>query len=163
MDTLKGNPMMEAYLNQQLNAEKENNNPDSQNRDHNIPSNEDLVQFKTFVHSWLQLDEQIKGMKTSIHERITEKKEMTGKILEFMTRYNIEDLNTGRGKLRLKMAVVKEPLSQQSIKEKVSLYFGQSSGGEELNNKIFSERKTYEKPTLKRLGGPSKKVDASKA
>lgn len=145
-----GNPLMEAYLSQQLNNNPTGGDSSSQSE---MPSNEDLVKFKGLVHKWLELDEHIKGLKDSLRDIITKKKEFTEDILKFMSSYNIEDLNTGRGKLRLKMAMVKEPLSQQSIKEKVSMYFNDARGGDDLNNKIFSERKSFPKPVLRRLNG----------
>lgn len=149
-----GNPLMEAYLNQQLNQQEDFGDGSGGNANAaEIPNSEDLIKFKGLVHKWLELDEQIKGFKDVLREKIANKKEFTENILEFMSRYNIEDLNTGRGKLRLKMAVVKEPLSQQTIKEKVSLYFNEVQGGDDLNKKIFTERKTFTKPTLKRLAG----------
>ena len=152
MSSFRGNPMMEAYLNQQIKADAVRD-PEEHEQQQEMPNSDDLLKFKTHVHKWLELDEQIKSMKEMMREKIATKKEMTQPILDFMARYNIEDLKTGHGQLRLKVAVVKEPLSQQTIKEKVAMYFGESRGGDELNNKIFTERKTFTKPTLKRLAG----------
>ena len=147
-NALKMADMMQSYLQQQLNAEA----PSGTSAE--LPRNEDLVEFKSCVSAWLELDSSIKAMKDGLRDRVASKKDMTTKILDFMTRYNIEDLNTAAGKLRYKVAVVKEPLSQQNIKDKVALYFDQTKGPEELNTRIFSERKTFTKPTLKRLAGP---------
>lgn len=142
------NPMMEAYLSQQMSAEKLENA--------GVPSEDDLTKFKTTVHRWLELDEQIKGQQEALREKKTRKVALTEEIIAFMTRYNVEDLNSTGGRLRMKVVSAKEPLSQNTIKEKVSLYFNQAQGGDDLNAKIFAERKTFDRPTLRRLAPPRK-------
>ena len=139
---------MQSYLQQQSNAP-------AAAGDAPLPNNDDLSEFKGYVAKWLELDEQLKNLKEVMREKLSGKKDMTAKILEFMGTYNIEDLNTAAGKIRYKVAQVKEPLSQQNIKDKVALYFAQTNGADELNTRIFSDRRTFSRPTLKRLGGPS--------
>jgi hypothetical protein len=122
------------------------------------PTNEALVTFKSHVRQWLEIDEQTKKIQLVLRERTAAKKELTAHIVDFMARYNIEDLSTAAGKIRYKIAVVKEPLSQQNIKDRVTEYFSATNDPSELNKHIFSERKTMTKPTLRRLaitGGSS--------
>ncbi len=116
----------------------------------------EMAEFKQWVDEWMQADEQIKKLREVLRERNGIKQELTGKILDFMARYNIEDLNTQAGKLRFKLLVVKEPLSQQGIKDRVARYFGETNDPGELNNRIFSERATSTKATLRRLPGPKR-------
>ena len=145
--------MMEAYLNQQMTAE--------QTDTPGIPSEADLTKFKMTVHKWLELDEQVKGLQDALREKKTRKTSLTDEIIAFMTRFNVEDLNASNGcRLRMKIVAAKEPLSQTSIKEKVSLYFKEAQGGDDLNAKIFSERKTFDRPTLRRLAPPRKVLPA---
>jgi hypothetical protein len=120
-----------------------------------MPSNDELIVFKENVRNWQEIDEQIKKIHEVLRERKSAKNELTTSILDFMGKYNIEDLNTAAGKIRYKLAVVKEPLSQQNIKDRVKEFFNDTRNPEELNDRIFAERKTSTRPTLRRLPAPA--------
>jgi hypothetical protein len=76
---------------------------------------------------------------------------MNEKILDFMARYNIEDLNTKEGIIRYKKTYVKEPLTQKLIKEKLNELFKDSDTNLEKINEIFNNRGKVEKTSLRRL------------
>ena len=76
---------------------------------------------------------------------------MNEKILDFMARYNIEDLNTKEGIIRYKKTYVKEPLTQKLIKEKLNELFKDSDSNLEKINEIFNNRGKVEKTSLRRL------------
>ena len=122
----------------------------------NAPDNMSLDEFKHQVKLWIELDNQIKQMSQIIKEKKKIQRMLTDKILAFMARYNIEDLNTKDGKLRYKVTHVKPSVKQTTIKKKLYDYFEHDS---ELANKVvnavFDDTavQKIEKPALRRLKG----------
>jgi hypothetical protein len=110
-----------------------------------------LEEFKNNVQSWMDLDNQLKRLEIASKQRKTKKKELNEKILEFMAKYNIEDLNTKQGVIRYKKVFVKEPLSQKIIKEKLSELFRNDVENSEKIDKIFTDRGKIEKQSLRRI------------
>jgi hypothetical protein len=122
----------------------------------NAPDNMSLDEFKHQVKLWIELDNQIKQMSQIIKDKKKTQRMLTDKILAFMARYNIEDLNTKDGKLRYKVTHVKPSVKQTTIKKKLYDYFEHDT---ELANKVvnavFDETavQKIEKPALRRLKG----------
>jgi len=110
-----------------------------------------LEEFKNNVQSWMDLDNQLKRLEAASKQRKTKKKELNEKILDFMAKYNIEDLNTKQGVIRYKKVFVKEPLSQKIIKERLSDLFRDDQTNYEKIEKIFTDRGKVEKQSLRRL------------
>lgn len=114
--------------------------------------NEALLQeFKDNVKRWLELDNQLKRLAAASKERRKKKNEINNKILEFMSKFNIEDLNTKEGIIRYKKSYVKEPLSQKTIKTKLEELFKDQPDIFERIDKIFTDRGKVEKLSLRRL------------
>jgi hypothetical protein len=111
-----------------------------------------LEEFKNQVKVWWELDTNIKRLQNALREYKKKQSVMSGKILEFMQRYNIEDLNTKYGVLRCKQTYVKAPLSQKTVKEKLFEHFSSDPRAVELLKQIFEERDKKEKVSLRRLG-----------
>ena len=110
-----------------------------------------LEEFKTHVKDWLELDNQLKRLAAAAKERRKKKNDINLKILEFMGRFNIEDLNTKEGIIRYRKTYVKEPLSQKTIKTKLEELFKDDLDTFEKVQKIFTEREKIEKASLRRL------------
>jgi len=110
-----------------------------------------LEEFKSHVKDWLELDNQLKRLAAACKERRKKKEDINLKILEFMGRFNIEDLNTKEGVIRYKKSYVKGPLSQKIIKNKLEELFKNDQDTFEKVQKIFTERGKVEKTTLKRI------------
>ena len=110
-----------------------------------------LEEFKTHVKDWLELDNQLKRLAAAAKERRKKKNDINLKILEFMGRFNIEDLNTKEGVIRYRKTYVKEPLSQKTIKTKLEELFKNDLDTFEKVQKIFTEREKIEKTSLRRL------------
>ena len=110
-----------------------------------------LEEFKDNVQAWMDLDNQLKRLEAASKQRKTKKKELNEKILDFMAKYNIEDLNTKQGVIRYKKVFVKEPLSQKIIKERLSDLFKDDQTNYEKIEKIFTDRGKVEKQSLRRL------------
>ena len=110
-----------------------------------------LEDFKNQVKIWWELDTAIKRLQIAVRERKKAQNVMNAKILEFMRRHNIEDLNTKDGVLRYKATYVKAPLSQRNIKDKLSEYFERDPNAMNILRKVFEERDKVEKVTLRRI------------
>ena len=121
-----------------------------EHKDMDVPTAEELEDFKSCVKLWMEIDNNIKKMQVMIKERNAVKREISSKILAFMARFNIEDLNTKEGKLRYKITTVKETLSQSKIKQKIEETYEPGINVNELTTRVF-ERNTTTKPTLKRF------------
>lgn len=110
-----------------------------------------LEEFKGHVKDWLELDNQLKRLAAASKERRKKKNDINLKILEFMMRFNIEDLNTKEGVIRYRKTYVKEPLSQKTIKTKLEELFRDDKETYEKVEKIFTDRAKVEKTSLRRL------------
>ncbi len=117
-----------------------------------VPDEEALRTFKGQVRAWMELDEGIKQAKSVLKTRNDTKKALTTRILDFMQKYKIDDLNTRDGKLCLRSTMVAaEPLSQKRIKSELLRLHESARSAEELTSLIFDDREKVPKPTLRRL------------
>ena len=110
-----------------------------------------LEEFKNQVKVWWELDTAIKRLQIAVRERKKAQSVMKTKILDFMKKYSVEDLNTKEGVLRYKTAYVKAPLSQKNIKEKLTEYFNKDPAALTILKKVFEDRETVEKVSLRRV------------
>jgi hypothetical protein len=118
----------------------------------NIPENITLEEFKNYVKKWLDLDNTIKKVQEAVREKKKQRDTLSNVISQFMAKYNIEDLNTKEGRIRCKVSVVKAPLNQKVVKQKISDYFrNDESKKEEILSTIYEDRPKTEKLSLRRL------------
>lgn len=116
-----------------------------------LPDQAVLDDFKNQVRAWIEIDNSVRKLKQAIKERNNVKKQLTDKILSFMGKYNIEDLNTKDGsRLRYKVTQVKEPLTASKIKERITENFEQINSVDDLQERVFSTKKV-QKISLRRL------------
>ena len=138
------------------------------------PSDGELDAFKGDVRTWLDIDRSIRELQASLRERRAAKRALTGRVGDFMTRYNVEDLRTREGsRLRFRMTMVRAPLSHVDIRDRLARHIearyiaaGGSEGGggsedraridadiDDMNVVLFGNREKVERPTLRRIGG----------
>lgn len=110
-----------------------------------------LEEFKQQVKVWWELDTAIKRLQIAVRERKKAQAVMNAKILDFMQRYRVEDLNTKEGVLRYRTAYVKAPLSQKNIREKLTEYFNRDPNALNILKKVFEDREQVEKVSLRRI------------
>lgn len=116
-----------------------------------VPDNETLDKFKLDVRAWMDLDNNIKSIKKVLKERNDMKKALTGKILDFMGKFNIEDLNTKEGiKLRYQVNNVSIKPSKKDIENRLKENYHKVNNIDELTQMVFSCQKK-ERPTLRRI------------
>jgi hypothetical protein len=151
--------LMNTYLQQQSKLSEQQHQQQPRRLEQalvNAPDNMSLDEFKHQVKLWIELDNQIKQMSEITKEKKKVQRTLTDKILTFMARYNIEDLNTKDGKLRYKVTHVKPSVKQTAIKKKLYDYFEHDT---ELANKVVNAVfdstavQKVEKPALRRLKG----------
>ena len=117
-----------------------------------VPDEGSLESFKAHVRSWMSLDNEIKRLEAVLRERKKLKQELSEKVLDFMSNYNIEDLNTRDGRLRYRVSSVMAPLTQKMIRERVADFLSAKLGavdGAEIDGLFGRER--VDKVSLKRL------------
>jgi hypothetical protein len=136
--------------------QQNNNNIDSNSRQGvlksvELPDQAVLEEFKNQVRLWVEIDNSISKLRSAIKERNNVKKQLTDKVLMFMAKYNIEDLNTKDGsRLRYKVTQVKQPLTAKVIKERLAENFDNIQTTDDLETQIFTTGKV-EKVSLRRL------------
>lgn len=110
-----------------------------------------LEEFKQQVKLWWDLDTAVKRLQQAAKERKKVQLKLSAKILEFMQRHNIEDLNTKDGVLRYKSTYVKAPVSAKDLKEKLTTHFSENTTALDIIKKTFDDREKVEKVSLRRV------------
>lgn len=145
------NHMIHSILASQGGSKPQSQRPQGSLKTIELPDQSVLDEFKNQVRMWIEVDNNIRKLKQAARERNAIKKQLTNKILMFMAKYNIEDLNTKDGsRLRYKVSQVKEPLTAQKIKERLAQNINSIRTAEDLDEKVFATNKV-EKVTLRRL------------
>lgn len=155
MDANIKGQILNNYLTQQMMAMDDGSASESggsanhvQNMD--LPDSHNLDEFKNQVKMWIEFDNQVKKLQALVKERNALKNQLTVKILGFMSKYNIEDLNTKDGKLRFKQSTTKRNANLKEIKTRLQEHFGNVSSIDELTTKVF-EPKMEQRQYLRRL------------
>jgi hypothetical protein len=107
-----------------------------------------LQQFRSLVTAWLELDNLIRKLQATLKDKRELKGKVTSRILDFMTRNNVEDVNTQQIKLRYKVVKAKSTLTQKQIKERL---LERLPDAKEEVDAAFGDRAVVERATLRRL------------
>ena len=114
-------------------------------------NNEDFLEFKKNVKEWLTLDDDILTLQNAIKERRTKKNELTPKIIEYMDKYEINDLNTNNGKLKFSKTLQTKPLNKQFLVSRLGDFFKDFNKGEKVASYILDNRDKAEVMKLRRV------------
>jgi hypothetical protein len=114
-------------------------------------NNEEFVEFKINVKEWLTLDDDIITLQKAIKDRKTKKNDLTPKILDFMNRFKINDLNTTNGKLKFTKSLQTKPLNKQFLVSRLGDFFKDFTKGEKAASFILENRDKEEKLKLRRV------------
>ena len=117
-----------------------------------LPDNISIEDFTTLVQKWIELDNWLKKSQEIMKEKRKQKDKLKSVITHYMSKYNIEDLNTSEGKIRCKVQYVKSGVNQKVVKNKILDFMKDDE--EQCNaliTKIFSEREKVEKMSLRRI------------
>lgn len=103
------------------------------------------------VKTWLEIDNQIRGLQKEIRERRKLKKELTGNLVNIMSTQGIDALNIPDGQLIYNKTKTKAPLSKKHLFSSLSNYFKDNPRlAEELSKFIMESRQDKEKESIKR-------------
>jgi hypothetical protein len=118
---------------------------------------DDLDNFKETVRTYLKIDDDIKKLEVVLKELRKRKKEQEKPIMDFMGKYEIEDCNTGDGKLHYQVSSVFKPVNRESLKKQLGKFFKNEKLGEECSNYIYENREKEQKIQIKRIFNKEKK------
>ena len=105
-----------------------------------IPKDE-LIQFKSQVSEWLDIDSKIKDLEKEIREfKKTKNKVLEPEITNFMVKYNISDLNTQNGKVRCNKRNTKKCLNRMNIRDNLSKVISDSIQLDQAMSLILNNR-----------------------
>lgn len=148
MDSSIKNQIVNHYLSQQISK------PQGQYHQPpmDVPTQAELEEFKAQVNIWLDTDTMIKKMKAAVKERKEANDTLSLKILEFMQKFNIEDLNTKEGKLKYRVSTTKVPIARAEIKSRLIENYDPQQTAVDLASKIFDDkdRPVKERHSLRR-------------
>ena len=115
-----------------------------------IPESE-IQFFKEKVQRWLHVDNQISDLEKQIRElKKVRNKELEPEITNFMTTYNVTDLNTENGKLRCQERKTKKGLNKNNIRFNLSKFLTDTNKLDEAMNTIINEREVVISYKLKK-------------
>jgi hypothetical protein len=117
-----------------------------------LPDNITIEEFTNIAKKWIEMDNWLKKYQEMAKQKRKQKDRLTQVITHYMTKYNIEDLNTTEGKICCKVRQVRSGVNQKVVKQKITEIF---KDNEETCNaiisKIFEDREKVEKVSLRRI------------
>ena len=121
-------------------------------------SENDFERFKAIVKYYTKTDNEIKEIKSKMKLLTAEKKRrqeiiqsITPTITDFMSKNEIDELNSKEGVIKYRKSMVKSPLTQKMIKDQLYETFGAAEDLKITLDKIFVQREKIEKESLKRI------------
>lgn len=84
------------------------------------PSQSEVDEFKRVVSAWVEYDDAVRKLRVAISERRTAMKALQKSIIAFMTRYNVDALNTKHGKISMNTRKSKAPIRVTDIQQSLS-------------------------------------------
>ena len=141
------------------NIQMHSNRPTIPEQDNdNEELDDDFEQFKAIVKYYIKTDNEIKDIKSKVKLLNSESKKrqkilesISPTIMEFMSKNDIDELNSKDGVIKYKKSMVKSPLTQKMLKEQLYEKFGTADELKKALDKIFKEREKVEKQSLKRI------------
>jgi hypothetical protein len=115
----------------------------------------ELDDFKSDVRTWIETDNSIRRLLVAVKERRAAKKVLSERIMRFMSSHNIEDLDTKDGRIRYKVAFVRTPLTQSTIKERIASFCADNAAAAMANGAVFGNRDRGERQVLHRRLPPA--------
>lgn len=116
------------------------------------PTPEQLEEFKKTVSAWFTLDDEEKELKKRAGEKRMLKGRLTASILSFMQRFDIEDLKTRDGNLRLFKREVKQLPPKNVQMQRICDFFGEDKPDlfESFKSRVFQSQRV-ERCGIRRL------------
>ena len=110
----------------------------------------EVENFKQICKQWLMLNNDIKKLQEAVKIRRQLMNELTPKMMVYMKDQNIENLDTGDGKLKYAISNRKVPLNKENIQKKLGEYFKNDKKAEEVASYIMDNRDIVKTERLSR-------------
>lgn len=115
------------------------------------PSDRDsFAAFKEVVRRFVHAEKDIARLAAQLKALRAESCDLKCKICSFMEERDVADITTREMRLKLKTSVVKPPLKQRELKERISEYLGSEERGADLFEKVYRDRAGVERTSLRR-------------
>lgn len=144
-------PQIQSYENKSEEEYEEDDEEEINNDEPLDQNNEEFIEFKNNVKEWLHIDDDIATLQNAIKERKNKKNELTPKIMDFMGRFQINDLNTKQGKLKYVKTSSIKPLNKDYLISRLGDYFKDFEKGQKAFQFINNNRDKTEKVSLRRV------------
>lgn len=118
-----------------------------------VPDDVQLAEFKSQVRMYIEMDNAIKKLQTMLKDRRAYKQQLADRMVKFMIRFNIEDLDTPDGSISSRVSYTKAPLSHKHIRDSIASYFARQNIpdiGLQLTDAVFNDRQRIEQVRLQR-------------
>lgn len=105
--------------------------------------------LKKDIQSYIDLDDEIRSLTNDLKDLKLKKKSIEENILDYMKSSNLDQINLGKGKLKLVKSKTFETLKKDYLLDKLSETMD-SSKAEEITTKILNNRKSNETTKIQR-------------
>lgn len=105
--------------------------------------------LKKDIQSYIDLDDEIRSLSNDLKDLKLKKKSIEENILDYMKSSNLDQINLGKGNLKLVKSKTFETLKKDYILDKLSETMD-SSKAEEITTKILNNRKSNETTKIQR-------------
>jgi hypothetical protein len=113
--------------------------------------NPEFLLFREETEQWIKLDDEIKVLQKALNERKKAKNAITPHILEFMGKYEIQNMNMNDGgSLVYNKSVTTKPLTKDYMKQKLTEYLRNANKADKLVQDIYNNREKQETFRIKR-------------
>jgi hypothetical protein len=132
--------------------ENENVNENvNENENENVNVNEEVQKgLKTDIREYIDLDDEIKKINSTLKELKLEKKKMEENILQYMKKTNTDQINLGKGKLKLVKGKSYEGLKKEYIISQLTEGKMDKSKAEDIADSLMKNRKMNEVTKIQR-------------
>ena len=132
----------------------DNNSSDNENVQEKVTE-----EFKKKVLKWLEIDDEIRSIRSKTKDLTKEKKQYEESILSFLENVGEKELNVKDGKLRRNVSKTKAPLNKASIQKALTEIVKDKSKADSMTDHIINSRPVVERVNLKRTKnrGPREK------
>lgn len=134
-----------------INQYQEEEELDEEEYEELTDDNPDFVLFKEEVRKWLTLDDDIRTLQKAMNERKKVKNELTPRVLEFMGKYDIQNLNTQEGKIQYAKSIITKPMNKDYLKTRLSEFLKNMDKAERCTDFLLKNRIKEEKVRIKRV------------
>ena len=111
----------------------------------------EIEEFRKKVKEWIDIDNEINKLNSSIKELKNKKINLNSEILEFMKDNNIEDISTKQCKLKTYTSTTQKGINKEYINKKINNFLKDDDKANELTKIILSEREKKTTTKLKRI------------